>query len=385
MGNDAGLIVNSLADALGLVVGSLVGLVLGAILCVVVSLVVHPSITFLFRALYGDARRARIAIGNDDPAGPRPSRDGEYKALVLSDMHIDTWEDGKLSERTRFLQNLLTWAETHCDRLIVNGDLLDTPPHPNNQLDPTFVVIPHDWPVEPVANADNLINPHKPLAPGAIQPRFYEALSLLIAHSKPTVGGIGNHDIGINGLRMVLPKSKLLTWAPGVLFRSQESRGQVFVEHGHLHDAVLWIYVAYSLIDLLARGDSSTSGQRGGRVGKAGGATHRTKDINSKSGAFESVIEQKDKLGWPERITRFSYRMAAYRRLRDLRARRYGEEIGAVLMGHTHIPDRYQLTGDCVYVNIGDWAGNKDHLTFALIEHDGGIVGPWPYDQLGLG
>jgi Calcineurin-like phosphoesterase len=363
-------------DSMGMVIGVLLGIVLGVLICLLFTLVFHPVITYTWRFLVGDHASAMKATGGDID-GPDFAANEKSFALVLSDLHVDTWEDEVLTSRTLALESLLTWGEDHVQRLILNGDLLDAPPHPNNQKDPKFLMVPFGWPGTKVEDAENR-HSKVPLAPGALQTRFMPSLLRLQSFGKPTISTIGNHDIGVNGLRTVLPKARVANWAPGLLFESGEKSKYVFMEHGHSHDPILWVYVAYSLIDLLVRGDSSAAGQRGGRVGKAGGASNRTKDVNVKPGTFESVSVHKEKLSPGERLTRFAYRMAAYRRLRNLRFRyrREGIKIVAIMMGHTHIPDRFQLSKDTVYVNIGDWAGNKEHQTFALIKNEGEIVGP---------
>jgi len=367
----------SIYDSVGMVVGVLLGIVLGVIFCLLHALVIHPAITYIWRFIYGDHVQANRTI-NGDSDGPDFNKDDKTFALVLSDLHVDTWDGDMLGQRTQALDDILKWGESNVDRLILNGDLLDAPPHPNNQKDPMFLAVPRLWPAEDVAPSENRHDPKVVIAPGILQSRFMPALMRLQSFGKPTLGTIGNHDIGINGFRTVLPGSKTSNWVPGILFETDDRCRCVFMEHGHLHDPILWVYVSYSLIDLLVRGDSSSGGQRGGRVGKAGGATARTQDINTKSGTFDRVSDHKEKLSVGERVTRFAFRMAAYRRYRELRLRYRadGIEIVAVLMGHTHIPDRFQLTKDTVYVNIGDWAGNKEHQTFVTISGDGVVTGP---------
>jgi predicted phosphodiesterase len=367
----------SLHDSLGFIVGVLIGIVLGVLFCLLHNLVFHPIITYVWRFIHGD----HVASAGSD--GPDFNANDSAFALVLSDLHVDTWDGPILDRRTLALENILNWGAKNVERLVVNGDLLDAPPHPNNQKDPRFLSVPRDWPNEMVPASDNCHDPNVVIAPGILQSRFMKALMLLQQFPKPVISSVGNHDIGINGLRSVLPGSKLSNWVPGIMFETDKKDKYVFMEHGHLHDPILWIYIAYSLIDLLARGDSDTGGQKGGRVGKAGGATVRTKDVNTKSGIFDKVTNHSEKLGPFERLSRFAYRMAAYRRHRELKYhyRRQGIEVTAVLMGHTHIPDRFQLTKNAVYVNIGDWAGNKEHQTFALIKNDGEIVGPIQWEE----
>jgi hypothetical protein len=256
--------------------------------------------------------------------------------------------------------------------------LLDLPPHPNNQVDPDLLTIPHAWPDAPIEPALNLENPNEAIRPGSLQGRYATILTKLFSPLGPhKIGLVGNHDMGINGLRFVAVTGRAVNWSPGILLETPEKGKYIYVEHGHRHDAYLWIYTIYALIDILRGETSASGGQRGGRVGKAGNETERTILHEAVKVQEYDPSDPMAGLTGGQKNTLWSYRAAAYRRLRKLRS--CGIEVSAILMGHTHLPDRFQLDKDCLYVNIGDWAGNGNHQTFALIAEDGKVLGPYQW------
>jgi hypothetical protein len=360
----------SLLGYVAIVAGCILGLILGLMLYLPTANRFYPWITFLVRKMRGDAVPSR-------PSPPKPETADAW-ALCLSDLHIDTWDDSVIGPRTEALTRIMAWADGKIKRLILNGDLLDIPPHPNNQEDPHLLTIPNDWPSQDVAPAKNLEDPDVPLRPGSLQSRYTGILTSLFSSSAiHKIGLVGNHDIGINGLRFVAVGGKTINWSPGILIETQTKGRYIYIEHGHRHDAQIWVYTIYALIDILRGETQATGAQRGGRVGKAGRENERT--IGTAANAVENYDPSNPEAGLTAgQLTNLRiYRAAAYRRLKGLRA--CGYDISAILMGHTHLPDRFQLDENTVYVNIGDWAGNGNHQTYALISHEGEVLGPYQW------
>jgi len=355
---------------LAIVAGCVMGLILGLIFYLPTANRFYPWITFLVRKIRGDAVPT--------PPGPPKSEQADAWPLCLSDLHIDTWGSDAIGPRSDALARIMAWADGKIDRLILNGDLIDIPPHPNNQEDPHLLTIPYDWPKQEIAPAKNLAEPDQPIRPGSLQRRYAGILTALFSPAGPhKIGLVGNHDIGINGLRFVAATGKAINWAPGILIETQVKGRYIYIEHGHRHDAQIWIYTIYALIDILRGETQATGAQRGGRVGKAGRENERM--IGVEATEVEKYDPSNPEAGLTKgQLTNLRiYRAAAYRRLKGLRA--CGYDISAILMGHTHLPDRFQLDEKAVYVNIGDWAGNGNHQTYALISHEGEVLGPYQW------
>lgn len=355
-------------SSVSFIVGCLLGLLLTILLYLVVSIGVHPWLTMAARKLRGDSVPTQTPLGH---------KVDDAWALVLSDLHVDTWDDNLIHQRSTALADILTTAHGNTRRLIINGDLLDLPPHPNNQKDPDLLTIPHNWPDGEMESAENLVAPGQPLRPGSLQGRY---ASILMGLFNPTgmhkIGLIGNHDLGISGLRFVAMAGKSVNWAPGLLIEDGKG-GYIYIEHGHRHDPLLWIYTVYALIDILRGDTQETGGARGGRVGKAGDAAIRTLAPVARQVKSYDTGDPKAELSWGQKLTLCAFRAAAYRRLQELRSCEF--PISAILMGHTHLPDRFQLDEKTLYVNIGDWAGNTKHQTYAVINHEGEVLGPYQW------
>ena len=80
------------------------------------------------------------------------------------------------------------------------------------------------------------------------------------------------------------------------------------------------------------------------------------------------------------RLARLRYRHAARRLFRQF-AREGVPQVGTVMFGHTHLPDRYVFPGGRVYVNSGDWSGYTDHRTYCVLEPDGTVRGPFQWES----
>jgi UDP-2,3-diacylglucosamine pyrophosphatase LpxH len=312
---------------------------------------------------------------------PEPADDGMV-SILISDVHIDTWDFEK-SDKPRAFLEFLTWVRDNprVTDLYINGDILDMPPHPLNQRDvPTITIDPQGDPRYPD------LDPKKPL--GVLQENFDSTLLFLneLVKRDNTLPLLrityltGNHDIGIAGLRFIRPdlnwSSFRVAWNPAVRLRMTEDRW-LYIEHGHRYDPFLWVYMRYALLELL-RGPGTAVAQRGGKTGMTKRATLDTEtEGKPTSQGWEDQREEikpASQDGIPANLARYRYRQAARALFRKLQ--KTDPQIKVVTFGHTHIPDRYEFAGGRTYINSGDWAGNDTHQCYLIIHPNGCVTGP---------
>ena len=319
----------------------------------------------------------------------RPPVDGLYSILV-SDVHLDTWtypddphvQDPNHPKRVAFLQ-FLEWlkGEPRIKDVYLNGDAMDFPPHPLNQPPtPVLMVIdgqPNQYPAQEKRPYLGSLVPENDAvlqAIGQISQRnpAWPTLSLTYV--------TGNHDIGLYGLRYIQPNlawnSVRVAWNPSILLQITDS-SRLYMEHGHLHDPFMWLYLRYAVMALL-RGPEAVP-PASGKVGMT--RNKYKKSIAVQLGSEPRYFEGRGSVGLPPGegfwavLSRLRFRQAARRLFRTVRLDER-EKIRFLTMGHTHLPDRYIFPGGKTYLNSGDWAGNDTNCTFLLIHPNGEVTGP---------
>ena len=335
-------------------------------------------------------RRAREA---STPQTPEP---GGMQGVLVSDLHIDTWEypaDGSPSERERRFLSLLgaVRADPNVDSFYLNGDLMDIPLHPDA-----------DAPEPLMLRLSASLSEER----GVLLSRYDRVLKALLFLSEPEAGQTpirravfqtGNHDVGVSGLRYVRPQpSDFLppvgvAWNPSLLLQTdadgREYPRWVYAEHGHHWDPLLWLYMRYALLDILRTGHQRREAallsgmQRGGQIGL--GVQEVVSDARlppaplpgTKTNHFEN-----DQPGFASGLIRLRYRQAARRTFRQFRSQ--GDtRVKAILIGHTHHPDRYVFPGGRVYLNSGDWSGMTGHCAYCVLDADGSVRGPFQWES----
>ncbi len=366
----------------------------------------------------------RDAASDDDERvkrwfGDRPLvvQNGILRVLI-SDQHIDTWTELKkyngattqeqqhytdLSRRAvdfiEFLKTLRALSDAKDKKddlgrhlyqsveLYINGDLTDIPLHAahTGRDEPDEMVFDDKLGGVPING-----KPWQGVLPTTLDTILSE-LHNVVKDDDPRLRIFyftGNHDIGIGGLRYFRPdavrKSLSLPshvmWNPGGII--QAGKRWVYLEHGHAHDPVLWLYMRYAIFDLLRGGfrhqERRLLGrmQRGGKVGQNSrdGAKHDEKEeFKPKDSPFKDFA-----VG----LVKLRYRHAARRTAKWLN-KTYPKQPFTIVFGHTHIEDKKTFQVNCTeytYINAGSWAGNQSHQTFWVIEPNGDVSEPlqWP-------
>lgn len=328
-----------------------------------------------------------------------PPKEGPLSILV-SDLHLDFWDysglgDPKLSNFQAFLTAVA--ANPRIKRFYLNGDIMDLPTHPLH-----FPA--ENGPIQ-IDNQGNIsfFRKDSRVVPGSLQPEFDQVLQQIGTLSRTMVGRgafpcvflVGNHDIGINGLRFARGDQAAwpaqISWNPSVIYKATEDRW-VYLEHGHLVDPFLWLYLRYAFLEMTNLGLQAVM-QRGGKTGM--GKKTAARPIETLE-ALEAGMREPSVFGWPtseadmhpnytdsffEWIARYRFRHSARRRFKSLGGK--NSCVRVVSFGHTHIPDYYQFPGGLVYLNSGDWSIDTPHCCFSLIDDEGFIHGPyqWSFDM----
>jgi hypothetical protein len=375
-------IASGLITGLGVVCGFAVAIVLGTMWVTYAG----PAQEWLMERFWDPPQPTEVApAAADGPLG-----------VIVSDLHIDTWEyakSGGVSERqTRFLDLLATIkSNPRIDSFYLNGDLMDLPLHPDeNKPEPLMLRLSESLATEQ----------------GVLLERYDPVLEPLLRLTQPEPGQqpvrraifqTGNHDIGISGLRYVRPKMPdylpgvQSAWNPSLLLCTDAEGGDyphwTYMEHGHHWDPYLWLYMRYALLDVLRYGHRRREGQlvsgmqRKGKVGM--GKQTIVQDAHllpalPKGTSSNHFAGLQGSHG--EKLVLLRYRQAARRTFREFH-REGQKNIRSIVIGHTHHPDRYVFRGGQVYINTGDWSGHTKHCAYCVIDPDGGVRGPFQWED----
>ena len=343
-----------------------------------------------------------------DPPQPPPVLDSlpdGPQGVLVSDLHIDTWSlaDGRPNARQSRLLGLLAAvkADPRVDSFYLNGDLMDIPLHPDaNAPEPEMLRL-----------GAMLLDER-----GVLLSRYDAVLGALLTLTRPDPDApaevntpirralfqTGNHDVGVSGLRYVRPDVPPFlppvqaVWNPSLLIQTGadgvEMPRWVYIEHGHRWDPLLWLYMRYALLDILRGGHRRQEAQLMSgmqRAGKAGmGAQQMSPGASLPPAPLPGTSANHfpaDQPGLLSTLVRLRYRQAARRLGREFRSRPSDSpdapRVRALLMGHTHHPDRYVFPGGLTYINSGDWSGYTDHCAYCVLDPDGTVRGPFQWEE----
>ena len=312
------------------------------------------------------------------------------KTVVVSDLHVDTWKEEKFGHFYKFLEEIGPETKT----FVINGDLFDAPPM-----------------------GDTVI------------PRFGEFINKLykFAKGKNVYYFIGNHDLGIWGLRIkgipsiqglenfhIIYPYNLHTY---VKLETKEGDKYIYFEHGHYFDPALSLYilnVAKSITpgsNIFSRffinivnfirmffgrppklsidpGAASTKVIRAGQRRDGEGNQKQELGIkgNNISPNFKSAIWKYIGKLLAKKTTPEHWKNSAqdlFQQFHNVKDQK--KELAAIIFGHTHVPSTKEewlvYSGNrALYLNSGDWAEpvlDKDldthHSNFIIFDGEGNI------------
>jgi UDP-2,3-diacylglucosamine pyrophosphatase LpxH len=304
---------------------------------------------------------------------------GTGEIVILSDLHVDTWDrapEGR-QERERVFFEFLRAMQPTTMELIINGDLLDAPPSPDDV-----------WVGEGVKLRGSLLPKYESIivALGELNNSAPVPLPVTILY--------GNHDWASSGLRYDLNKRPLLkrsrlpfntSWYPNIILGLPGMSGvpagdtavgqeahRFYIDHGHFYDPALLLYlrdfVFAALRSDLRRAMTSLviSGQRRFSENEA----PRRGIVSAEPRTRDARLAH-----W---LVRYRWRWKARQTLKHRHAhelRQGNRGLAGVFFGHTHLPDRYTYrigkAKGMTYVNTGDWNADTGHGSYAIITQDG--------------
>lgn len=295
-------------------------------------------------------------------------------AVFLTDLHVDTWPLKDNTDKTQdfdsFVSKLL--ERPNIEAIYFGGDFADIPLHPNFFPQPPLLELGTTFPEIPV---------HSTLE----QTQEPRQQVMRLAAQKRVAGIIGNHELGITGVRLVNKTGKgMALWNPAIQVTGHESgplQQHIYIEHGHRFDPLLWLYLRYAVLDLLRQGYGEgappipplTERKLRDRLEKA------VPGADSKLPTREIQADQRTLGEW---LILLRYRWFARGALRAIqRDKNDYTQIKTFLCGHTHAPDRWEFKNGSVYINGGDWCGNTPHRSFCLIDTEGVVHGPFDFSH----
>lgn len=353
-------------------IGLVYGLLVIGLLVVIKQALIEPGVEWLL-----EQYEQRIAAPHSNETR-QSSLAGKREIIVVSDLHVDTWERAPegLAGREASFKAFLAAVEPTTSRLYINGDLLDGPPNPKDT-----------WTGRPGA-------PERFSLKGSILPKYENTLADIFEFNsrRPVDVLYGNHDMAISGLRYDLVRRPQLlqrlrvpynkSWYPNLIIGvpparpDLEGKGQeqyrFYVDHGHFYDPVLLLYLRDFLFAALrsdlreAMTTIVLAGQR-----------RTAEDQVPKQGIAAPKPETRDqRIG--HSLVRYRWRWKARRVLTHRNAAEVKQghrPLTGGLFGHTHLPDSYTYriwsARGLTYVNTGDWMGETGHGTYAVITQDG--------------
>ena len=290
--------------------------------------------------------------------------------IIVSDLHIDTWDNKKKSQgktKARHFLDFLEAKTSDMESLYIAGDLMDMPPVRGQD------VVPKGSVAEQVMNG---------LVAFASQP------------DKELVYLVGNHDIGISGLRINLDFQ--IPWLGGMAITYPRvfidtPKGGIIVEHGHFYDPSLMLFagdlilgtyygdvrglpasdVSSSIVRALQRRDPITAE----KVVDAGELQLTVKErpgcrsigrniINTISRKFGPTVDVYTPALWRDAAPKA---LAEYNDSADA-----DHQARTIIFGHTHTPDSITWD-DKQYFNSGSWSSNGPQSTYLEIDDHGRI------------
>lgn len=289
---------------------------------------------------------------------------GKSKSIILSDLHIDTWETDarriRLNGKTReeHFHDFLEAKRKEIDRLYIVGDLLDLPPEQEGD------VFPKD---------------------GIASRVFKELIALSGKDGIRIFYVFGNHDIGASGLTMnqecQIPwLGKISTYYPRLTVKTP--KGKILLEHGHFYDPALALY-ADSLLNRTYIGRVRRSIPSIEAVNEKFNRSFQRRDGEGSTPKYGAKTHVHGK-GLIDRIVAYlsgNHIPTVDKEIKDHWAgvaRRFLEdspdpEIKTVVYGHTHLPE-HRSWDDLHYFNSGDWCGETKNTTYLEVDEEGNIA-----------
>ncbi len=295
---------------------------------------------------------------------------GDMAIIIVSDLHIDTWDNGEKIQGKTKARHFLDFLESvtpDIEALYIAGDLIDMPPVRGRDIVPK----------------------------GSVAEKVMGGLVAFASKpDKDLIYLVGNHDIGISGLRINLdfqvhwlgrmaityPRAYISTPAGGIL-----------VEHGHFYDPSLMLFAGdlilgtyYGDVRGLPASDISSGVIR---------ALQRRDPITAEkvveAGALESVVKQRPGCRSIGRNIINSiqqwfgssvdvYAPQLWRDAASTALAEYNNSVDAdhqartIVFGHTHTAD-YLAWDDKQYFNCGSWSSNCSQSTYLKIDDSGRI------------
>jgi UDP-2,3-diacylglucosamine pyrophosphatase LpxH len=366
-------VVDALLQGAGYGLGVAYGLAVAGLCVVFKQTIVEPVLEWLHEAY----EQRFIAAGASERRGSAHAGVGEI--VMLSDLHMDTWDrapEGRPERERRFLEFLRAMQPSTME-LIINGDLVDAPPSPDDTWEGDGVIIR-----------------------GSLLPKYEGIIAALaeLNNSSPVPLPVtilyGNHDMAASGLRYDLNKRPLLrrvrvpfttSWYPNIILGVPGMSGipagrtpagrephRFYIDHGHFYDPALLLYLRSFVVSALradlrrAMTTLVVSGQR----------RAPDTDIPRRGLVAGEPRTRGEKLThW---LVRYRWRWKARRvlieRNRHEIRQRHRPLTGAAF-GHTHLPDLYIFRSGAArgmtYVNTGDWNADSGHGTYTIITQDG--------------
>ena len=318
------------------------------------------------------------------------------RTIIVSDLHVDTWDDEKYGAGERSKTKLDHWrdflgwcTEKRVDELVINGDLMDAPPYEGN------------------------VSFTSPIARQAVE----ELLAHARAHKVTYV--YGNHDIGISGIRCtadanVSPLQNVSLYYPDYVLLTQSST--LLIQHGHLFDPALLLYIRDLTLRTYLRSkfqafqwvQQRRDTKTGLRISPPGVASPATINLGPASGDnVYYAIRLTDVVAPPapedanaarrfirnlkrgvvtkisESVKHYLWWEAAKGIFEDYCAQpNVQTSVIYCVMGHTHVPDTGETTVDgnhCIYFNSGTWTGagqnteDRQHATYLDVRETGKV------------
>lgn len=293
--------------------------------------------------------------------------------IIVSDLHIDTWDQSrKIKGKTKeeHFIDFLEQKKATTKFLYVAGDLLDLPPERGMDAFPTG---------------------------GAVDRVLAKLIEISRQPDTFVVYVIGNHDIGLSGLRVnrnfeVSWLGRIAISYPRVYISTP--KGGILVEHGHFYDPSLVIYagdllwttyfgeareqpfvhISSSLVRSLQRRDSVT----GEKIWKAG----ELKPIPRPPVGCRDQIKEliRRLLRRPPVVIEEVYKPLHWQNAAKEVLQEYNESVSpderakSIVFGHTHRPDKYIWNTGEQYFNSGDWSGDTPHSTYLEVDESGSVL-----------
>ncbi|MEW5945964.1 MAG: UDP-2,3-diacylglucosamine diphosphatase [bacterium] len=246
-------------------------------------------------------------------------RKKEKPVVVISDLHVDRWENGRKEMFFEFLDHVVKTAK----EMYVLGDIFDFPPLKGETV----------WPG------------HR---------EIITRLRSLPERGIPLTYVIGNHDLSLRGIELD-EGGFTMTYCDRKRCLVREIYGaRVFMDHGHFHDPLFKEHI-YDAIDFLRNVTGEPVDRR---------AVDFFRDvvrIFQREPKRKAAPGRKERtpgeVGVPERFLKI-WEDAAEQVSKEMRC-------DAVVFGHTHAPGITPVAGGGkLYVNSGDWTTHATYVEF---------------------